>query len=52
MRVLVDLFIIIIEMKILVKFSEDIGIEPLEKEVNANETVENLEVKHPNMCRF
>lgn len=31
-------------MKILVKFSTDIGIEPIEKEVSSNETVENLEV--------
>lgn len=31
-------------MKILVKFSADIGLSPLEKEVSPNETVENLEV--------
>ncbi len=31
-------------MKILVKFSEDVGLQPIEKDVNSNETVENLEV--------
>ncbi len=31
-------------MKVIVKFSEDIGLSPIEKDINSNETVENLEV--------
>ena len=34
--------IVILIMKIVVKFSEDIGLTPIEKEVSSNETVENL----------
>lgn len=32
-------------MKIIVSYSPEIGLPPMEKEVSPNETVENLEVR-------
>jgi hypothetical protein len=38
-------------MKIIVSFSPEIGLAPMEKEISPNETIENLEVRlRP--CRF